>query len=340
MKKYLPLLTLALGSLCGHTQDLKVYNNYDFVPGSQIVFEDNFRDDQDGEFPAHWNLESGQGVINRVNEEPAFVITKYYSKYAPNIKAKAFLPLQYTVELDTWLDEKYDSNNGIYIEFRNGGEKLGSISTSNSAFVFETNSSKLVGDLPAGIKNEAYFNKWHHIAVAVNEGQIKVYCDQSRVLVVPNSGFKAGSIGIGGDASEGMLMMFKGFRLAAGGGMNLLGKKFTDTKIITHGINFDYNKSSLRPESMGTLNMVAQVLKDNPSLKFEVGGHTDSDGDASYNLKLSQERAEAVKTQLVKMGIDATRLTTKGYGKTKPISAGDTPEAKANNRRVEFVKIP
>ncbi|MBX6362085.1 MAG: OmpA family protein, partial [Acidobacterium ailaaui] len=62
-------------------------------------------------------------------------------------------------------------------------------------------------------------------------------------------------------------------------------------------------------------------------------------GNADHNLTLSQQRADAVKEQLVKMGIDASRLTTKGYGDTKPIDTNDTPEGRANNRRVEFIKI-
>lgn len=317
----------------------KSYNNYDFVPGDTIVFEDHFLDDQDGEFASHWNLEEGQGVVNTMDDERVFAITKFYSKYTPNIKTKSYLPTQYTVEFDTWLDAAYDSNDGVYVEFRVGKEKIGGIYTNHKYFECEFGNNKLQGDLPAAIANENYHNNWHHIAIAVNGKQIKVYCDQYRVLVVPDCGFKATSIAVGGNASEGMPMLFKNFRLAKGGKMNMLGKKFTDTKIVTHGINFDYNKATIKPESMGTLNMIVQILKDNPELKFEVGGHTDGDGEDAYNLKLSQQRADAVKTQLVKMGIAAERLTTKGYGETKPIASNSTDEGKANNRRVEFVKI-
>lgn len=121
--------------------------------------------------------------------------------------------------------------------------------------------------------------------------------------------------------------------------MNIIGKKFTDSKIVTHGINFDINKASIKPESMGTLNGIVQLLKDNPEIKFEVGGYTDSDGDDTSNLKLSQLRADAVRTQLIRMGIETTRLTAKGYGETKPIGDNTTIEGKVNNRRVEFVKI-
>jgi len=82
-----------------------------------------------------------------------------------------------------------------------------------------------------------------------------------------------------------------------------------------------------------------KILQNNPDLKFEVDGHTDNSGNAQHNMELSQQRADAVKKQLVSMGIDASRLTTKGFGDTKPISTNDTPDGKSNNRRVEFVRL-
>jgi outer membrane protein OmpA-like peptidoglycan-associated protein len=89
---------------------------------------------------------------------------------------------------------------------------------------------------------------------------------------------------------------------------------------------------------MGALNEISKLMKEHSDLKFEIDGHTDSDGNDDANMKLSQSRANAVKDQLVKMGIDESRLTTKGFGETKPIDKNDSAEGKANNRRVEFVK--
>ena len=80
-------------------------------------------------------------------------------------------------------------------------------------------------------------------------------------------------------------------------------------------------------------------MTDHPELKFSIEGHTDSDGDNELNQQLSKDRAQAVLKQLVSMGIENTRLTSKGFGETLPIDSNDTPEGKANNRRVEFVKM-
>ncbi len=121
--------------------------------------------------------------------------------------------------------------------------------------------------------------------------------------------------------------------------MNMIGKKFTESKIVTHGITFDVDKSDIKPVSMGTINMIVGVFKSNPDLKFEIDGHTDNTGDAVHNMTLSQQRADVVKALLVKMCIDASHLTTKGFGDTKPIDTNDTPSGKANNRRVEFVRM-
>ncbi|MBK7811977.1 MAG: OmpA family protein [Saprospiraceae bacterium] len=74
----------------------------------------------------------------------------------------------------------------------------------------------------------------------------------------------------------------------------------------------------------------------NPNLKVEISGHTDNVGDAGINLKLSQDRASAVKTYLVGKGIDGSKISTLGYGQTKAIDTNDTEEGKSKNRRIEF----
>jgi outer membrane protein OmpA-like peptidoglycan-associated protein len=148
-----------------------------------------------------------------------------------------------------------------------------------------------------------------------------------------------GSLSFAGVATQEAPIIFKSVKLAEGGDQNTIGNILTNGKFVTHGITFDVDKAIIKPESMGVLNQVARFLKDNGSVKMEIDGHTDNSGASAHNLALSQQRAEAVKAQLIAMGIDASRLSTKGFGDTKPISDNSTPEGKANNRRVEFVKI-
>jgi outer membrane protein OmpA-like peptidoglycan-associated protein len=317
---------------------LTAYANYDFVPGEQVVFEDHFTDDQDGEFPAHWHLTKGQGIINKIGSDPAFFLTEgNYVRVGPRMKTeKDYLPENFTVEFDFFPTEgsylpmllfTTDKDESRNIQF--GKE----VATSYFRQDFNAN-------YPGDKSDENYFGRWHHAAMIKKGNQIKCYEDQYRVLVIPEcEDCKMSFVEVGGIGSTEHPIVFRNFRLAEGGNMNLIGQKFTDAKIITHGINFDVDKATIKPESMGTLNMIVNVLKTNPDLKFEIDGHTDNTGTPAHNLNLSQQRADAVKTQLIAMGIDAARLTTKGFGDTKPLSDNSTQEGKANNRRVEFVKM-
>jgi outer membrane protein OmpA-like peptidoglycan-associated protein len=113
----------------------------------------------------------------------------------------------------------------------------------------------------------------------------------------------------------------------------------TKGSIAVHNIRFDTGKATIKPESAGALATIAEVLKGDPALKIEIQGHTDNVGAAAANLKLSQDRAAAVKAYLVQTGgIAATRLTTAGLGDTKPVADNKTEDGRAQNRRVELVK--
>ncbi len=110
-------------------------------------------------------------------------------------------------------------------------------------------------------------------------------------------------------------------------------KKFTG---VIKGIYFDVDKDTIKQRSKPVLDQAVTVLRDFPSIRVEISGHTDADGSREHNLDLSQRRAQSVKTYLVEHGIDGARLTIKGYGPDQPIASNDTRKGKAKNRRIEF----
>ena len=330
------------------TGSFKSYSNYDFVPGDKIVFEDNFADDQDGEFPAHWRLGSGQAVLNKMGDKEALLLTDgNFAHVSPLIKGAKYLSDTFTIEFDNYSDGGYGphlffySTNADAVGAVNNLGEVNICNGNNWEGVYVATADKtteLTGKYPSELQEENYSRKWHHIAIVYRHQQIKVYVDQYRIVTVPNINIAPGAFDIEGIGDAKAPIVIANLRVANGGGMNMWGKKVTDAKIITHGINFDIDKATIKPESMGTLNMIVKILNDNAGIKYEVDGHTDNSGGAAHNLTLSQQRADAVKQQLVAMGISADRLTTKGLGDTKPISENTTIEGKANNRRVEFIK--
>jgi len=109
--------------------------------------------------------------------------------------------------------------------------------------------------------------------------------------------------------------------------------------VIKQRINFATGKASILPDSFPVLDAVAQVMRDYPNIKVEIGGHTDNVGDETLNQRLSKSRADAVFEYLLTTGIPATRMLTVGYGEMKPIDTNSTPAGQLNNRRVEFVIV-
>ncbi len=106
--------------------------------------------------------------------------------------------------------------------------------------------------------------------------------------------------------------------------------------IVLRNIFFDFDKATIRPESASELDRLIKLLNENPTIKIELGSHTDSKGSDDYNMKLSDNRSRSVVDYLITKGIGADRLTAKGYGETKPIDTNDTDEGRQNNRRTEF----
>ncbi|MFN7978549.1 MAG: OmpA family protein [Vicinamibacterales bacterium] len=109
-----------------------------------------------------------------------------------------------------------------------------------------------------------------------------------------------------------------------------------DCRLPLYGVTFDFDKATLRAESAPLLQKAANALTANASVAVEVQGHTDDVGDDAYNVRLSGQRAETVRSWLAQHGIAATRLTAKGYGKTQPVVENSSDANRARNRRVEL----
>jgi len=106
-----------------------------------------------------------------------------------------------------------------------------------------------------------------------------------------------------------------------------------------NNVFFDFDKFDLRPESFVELDRVVKLLNENPAIEIEMSAHTDSRGADDYNLKLSDNRAKSVMDYIVSKGIAASRITSKGYGETKPVADNKTDEGRARNRRTELKVI-
>lgn len=115
-----------------------------------------------------------------------------------------------------------------------------------------------------------------------------------------------------------------------------LNKMEEGTKVILRNIFFDTGKSTLRPSSVAELERLKEILVNNPDLKIEISGHTDNQGGDEFNKKLSESRAKAVVDYLISNNIVSERLTSKGYGKTQPISGNEDETGRQQNRRTEF----
>ena len=322
-----------------------VWTSYDFVPGDKVLFEDNHENEQNGEFPARWDLAGGGGIENAEFDNHKVIYFRsgdaFIIPFLKDPKAD-YLADIFTVEFDAWFEAReYSYYNLKLFDEKNHTASCNLITISANAVNYKgTGGSRYPGEKYDDNLNSSY---WRHISLSFNTRALKVYLDDARLVNIPNIGCNPTGVTIGvpsfnSAGTKGINRFIKNIRIAEGG-VKLYDRLLQDGKIISNGIRFDVNKATLRPESMGVINTIYQLMTEHPELKFSVEGHTDSDGDDAFNQKLSEQRAETVVNTLVQMGIDRSRMDSKGWGESKPISDNSTPEGKANNRRVEFVQI-
>ncbi|MCF8380136.1 MAG: OmpA family protein [Bacteroidales bacterium] len=309
------------------------WSKYDFVPGDKIIFEDNQLHEENGEFPSRWDLFQGTTENAVFGNDNVIMFRGGAATIVPYMKNSNtdYLPDVFTVEFDLYLP-----NNSINVNF---WDRKNQTSPRGATYLNIWGEGMELSPARSNLPNKENINsKWAHIAIAYTNGKMKAYINETRLINIPHLEFNPIGITLHSyHASDSYPVYIKNFRIAEGG-VKYYDRFLQDGKIVSNAIRFDVGKATLLPESMGAVNEIYSLLEEHPEVKFSIEGHTDSDGDFDLNQKLSEERAKTVMDQLISMGIEKNRLSFRGFGETTPIDANDTPEGKASNRRVEFVK--
>ncbi|HVF97063.1 MAG TPA: OmpA family protein, partial [Flavisolibacter sp.] len=189
-------------------------------------------------------------------------------------------------------------------------------------------------------------NKIIHYSIQVQKTRFRLWMDGRKVFDIPravNVGDTMNQLYFfleGSNYKEEEVGLYLSNIKVATGLPDTRHKLIDEGKFSTTGILFDVNAATIKPESNGVLKEIAGILTEHKNVKIKIIGHTDSDGTDAANLDLSKRRAEAVKTALVKdFNIDINMMETDGKGESIPAGDNKTKEGKAQNRRVEFVKL-
>lgn len=347
-----PLITLS-----SFAQDEnKVTSKFDFIPGENIIFFEDFSEGAIGDFPIGWNT-NASGEIVTTNLQPGKWL-KFDTQEALWTDELLNLPENYTIEFDAIPISREEDPEYVGYTFRfmksieknaydwggvpgEGGFELTYYygAPTYRAYINDYNGDSF--DIKGNYEGDKFtqkLNTKYHIAIWVQKARVRIYQDEAKVFdiikALPKQPYKIDRIRFEGGAA-----LVTNIRIATGL-PDTRSKLITEGKLVSYGIYFDVNKDIVKPESFATLKEIAQVLKDNPNIKIKVVGHTDSDGDDKSNLDLSKRRAASVKDALANnFGIEAARIETDGKGESEPIVKNDSVVNKAKNRRVEFIKI-
>ena len=347
--------------------DLKSYSKFDFVPGEKLVFFDDFSQDNVGDFPARWNTNGKGEVVTNSLYAGKWLKMRNASTYLPSIVSNKFSE-NYTIEFDMIAagEDRSGTFNIELTSLKNKNQVPNAADPTSNTGIFLTmdmapdgvirylikSTINTDGDVTDGgattdlndntIQGKA--GDKFHVSITVNKQRLRLYLNETKVLDLPNV-IPVGTYNVvifrmwGWVEDHPFDALLSNFRFAEGT-TDTRSKLMTEGKLVTHGILFDVNSDKIKNESYGTLKEIAQVLKENATIKVKITGFTDSDGADAANLDLSKRRAAAVKKVLsADFGIDAARMESDGKGAAQPVSPNTSPEGKANNRRVEFVKM-
>jgi len=333
----------------------------DFVRGSVILFEDDFAGEQMGEFPSKWDISDGSLEVASINgKKYAHSNATGGSVFSPLMEnMKSYLPDVFTLEWEEFMCKPGDIDQmNWHIYFYQGDDELANIYKMfrpGSPDVYGNytfrkgggSSDNVTGDLNWNdLQKCVKFGQWNHFAISFNKRAFKYYVNGHRIINLPNV---AAPSRFEFHVSDGYPYRGVGHVILAKGAADLYQRQTTDLsavekaiaetgKFVTNNILFETGKATLKPESMDEIQKVADFMKKNPSVRFEVQGHTDNQGSDAVNDPLSQQRAESVVKALEGLGVDGFNLRAVGKGSHEPVADNKTDAGRAKNRRVVFVK--
>ncbi len=354
-----------------NTPSLKTYSKFDFVAGEKVLAMEDFSRSNVGDFPLGWNTNSSAEVVTLEGRPEKWLFMTKTGFFQPDFIKD--LPENFTLEFDVMtryassnilgynfaiysstnprqdISDTYLSDNKGVFQFSWGGcKENASYIVKESGLEISKNEDMSVNAFACGQQD---YSDASMVRVSIwrQKNRLRVYVNETKILDLPqafNPSIKYNSFRLGSaymDYSNGAEnkdeFMVTNLRYAVGQ-PDTRSKLITEGKFVTRGITFDVNSDKIKAESYGSLKEIAQVLSENPTVKVKVIGHTDSDGDANQNMELSKKRALAVKNALSsEFKVDASRLETDGKGAAQPSDPNTTTEGKANNRRVEFIKL-
>jgi len=318
----------------GETEVSAVSTKFDFVPGDKVLLYDDFSQDELGDFPAHWTLNSGTVETAEMEGERWLRLAGDYGRVRPKVDVK--LPEFWTFEFDM---HTAAASGGITVQ----GIVEGNVSAWRAELLQYGNTTVMfqAGSVTAQTEYEggASMVGRHHVMMMGRGTALKIYVDTQRVINVPD----VTGTGVATEvqielSSTDSQPMITNVRFAEGN--KPVADPFANGKLVTYGIYFDSGSDVVKAESAPVLRQMASYLDANKTVNVEIVGHTDNQGTATGNLDLSKRRAAAVAQVLTEQfKIAAERFKTDGMGDTKPVASNDGAEGRATNRRVEFTKL-
>jgi OOP family OmpA-OmpF porin len=325
--------------------DPKVWENYDFIPGSKVIFYTDFSDDKVGNFARGLKYKAG---AMEVVERDGVKLLRSTSRGEFFVPVGKQLPERFTLEIDV-ISPTAHIGGYDHLAFE-GGSTWDRDAKSAEINWTATGTLIMGGGQTGGTSTvkfpdalaEANLGQVAHVRVLMDGPYFKLYNNERRIYNIPELAFKRDSVIrflLKGGEEAGQATYITQIRVAESEVDVLYDALTAKGRWATQGILFETGKADLKPESRPVLKEIASTMQKYPDLKILIEGHTDNVGSAASNLTLSDNRAAAVKAALVAdFGIAEDRMTTKGLGDTKPSVPNTTPAGRAQNRRVEIVK--